>query len=213
MCKMNVVVNRVMLGNRELGWETWNGKNIEEYTSKQLQDMIRGGKDKVYGLCLGKDGELEADAEGFFTTSVMEHRHIGNYRPMDSESLVNMAYICYGTDKVEGKTVYKCISNKFEQVNLTDEQIKAYLTLGVLTGGARLKDGRIEVAKMENTDNKPVEPEVKEPVQEPVKPVAKEDKVETSDKKKEGKPDVSKKDDKKAVAPVAKTITTGKRGK
>ena len=36
MCKMNVVVNRVMLGNRELGWETWNGKNIEEYTSKQL---------------------------------------------------------------------------------------------------------------------------------------------------------------------------------
>ncbi|MBQ3794848.1 MAG: hypothetical protein IJS12_04125 [Lachnospiraceae bacterium] len=193
MCKMNVVVNRVMLGNRELGWETWNGKNIEEYTSKQLQDMIRGGKDKVYGLCLGKDGELEADAEGFFTTSVMEHRHIGNYRPMDSESLVNMAYICYGTDKVEGKTVYKCISNKFEQVNLTDEQIKAYLTLGVLTGGARLKDGRIEVAKVEVV--------VKKPEEKPVEPA-----------KDVNKPEV-KKDDKNAVTPVTKDTAKGKGGK
>ena len=26
MCKMNVVINKLVLGNRELGWECWNGK-------------------------------------------------------------------------------------------------------------------------------------------------------------------------------------------
>ena len=65
MCRVNFVINRLMLGNRELGWECFNGKGIEEYTSKQLLEMIRNGKDKVYGLCIGKDGELEPDKEGF----------------------------------------------------------------------------------------------------------------------------------------------------
>lgn len=65
---------------------------------------------------------------------------------------------------------------------------------------------------MENTDNKPAEPEVNEPVQELVKPVAKEDKVETPDKK-ESKADTSKNDDTKTTTSVAKTAATGKRGK
>lgn len=30
ICKMNVMVNRVMLGNRELGWEVWNGRCAEK---------------------------------------------------------------------------------------------------------------------------------------------------------------------------------------
>jgi len=148
MCRNNIVVNRLMLGNRELGWEVWNGKNVEEYTSKQLQDMIRNGKDKVYGLCVGADGELEADKEGFFTTSIMEHRHVGNYRAVDSDIPVNMAYICYGTCEAKGEVLYKCISNKFEQMQLSEEQLKAYLTLGILTGGARIKDGKIECVEV-----------------------------------------------------------------
>ena len=46
MCRVNVVVNRIMLGNRELGWEVWNGRSIDEYTSKQIENIIRAGNCK-----------------------------------------------------------------------------------------------------------------------------------------------------------------------
>ena len=49
MCRMNVVVNKLVLGNRELGFECWDGKQIAEFTAKQLKDMIRAGKQKVCG--------------------------------------------------------------------------------------------------------------------------------------------------------------------
>ena len=76
MCKMNVVINKLVLGNRELGWECWNGKEVAEYTSKQLKDIINGEKQKVCGLRVGKSGELELDKEGFFTSNMIVHSHI-----------------------------------------------------------------------------------------------------------------------------------------
>lgn len=207
MCKMNVVVNRVMLGSRELGWEVWNGRCIEEYTSRQLADMIRGGRDKVYGLRIGRSGELEADMENFFTTSIMEHRHTGNYRAMESERPVNMSYICWGVDNRDGEKAYKCISNKFEQSVLSEEEIKAYLTLGVLTGGARLKDGKVEAAVMEAGGRK-TEPECKEPV----KPMSKPGAADEKEKKQDAKPASPKKNEQKADTSAAKTALTVKGG-
>ncbi len=207
MCKMNVVVNRVMLGNRELGWEVWNGRCIEEYTSRQLTDMIMGGRDKVYGLRIGRSGELEADRENFFTTSIMEHRHIGNYRSMESESSVNMSYICWGVERRKGENVYKCISNKFEQAVLSEEEIKAYLALGVLTGGVRLKDGKVEAAVMETVDKK-AEPERKEPVKVMHETVA----GDAKGNKPDTKPEPSKKNEQKADTAAAKKAPAGKEG-
>lgn len=200
MCRVNFVINRLMLGNRELGWECFNGKGIEEYTSKQLLEMIRNGKDKVYGLCIGKDGELELDKEGFYVTSIMEHRHVGNYRPMDSDSSVNMSYICMGVDILDGNEVYNCISNKFESVLLSKEQIKAYMMLGVITAGVRIRNGEIEVAVIESAEKKE---EVKAPVvvtEAPQKDEAKkEDPQLVEVKKEEPKLMEVKKDEKKMV--------------
>ena len=177
MCKINVVLNRVMLGNRELGWEVWNGKEIEEYTSKQLESIIKAGKDKVCGLKLGGDGELEMDYEGFYTTNLMEHRHIGNYKAMNAESHINMNYVCVGRAENNGKKVYNCISNKFEQAEFSEEDIKSYIRLGVLGGGAKLDGDKVVVASLElpkKEETKAQEkPEVKSEEKPEVKPEVK----------------------------------------
>lgn len=43
MCRKLIVTNKLSLGNRELGWETYSLPKGEviEFTSKQLKDAIR----------------------------------------------------------------------------------------------------------------------------------------------------------------------------
>ena len=47
MCKMLVVVNQLRLGNRILGYSAWSGKEVMEFTEKQLKDIIRSRKSVV----------------------------------------------------------------------------------------------------------------------------------------------------------------------
>lgn len=151
MCKMRTVIRRELLGTREQGWCLWSGKDVMELTSKQIKDIIKAGKEKVCGLKLGKDGELELDKEGFFTVNVMEHRLCGNYQPMYSEdSMVNMMYTVIGCHDEKGKVVYDCISNRFEQAKLSEDEVKAYIKIGVISSGAKLNEtGEIVVASLQ----------------------------------------------------------------
>lgn len=167
MCRMNVVVNKLVLGNRELGFECWDGKQISEFTAKQLKDMIRAGKQKVCGLKIGANGELELDKEGFFTTNMMVHSHIGSYKSMEEEGMANLLYVCIGTHEEAGKVVYDCISSRFEQAKISESDMRAYLKIGIVSGGAKLDGDKIvvaslEVAKTEPKLTEPVKVEVKE---------------------------------------------------
>ena len=79
MCRKLVVMNKLSLGNRELGWEVWSlpKGEVVEFTSTQLKNLIKQGKDEVYGLKLGKNGfDLEFDKEGFFITNMMNKVHM-----------------------------------------------------------------------------------------------------------------------------------------
>ncbi len=149
MCKMNIVVNKLVLGNRELGWELWSGKEVMEYTSKQLKDMIKAGKQKVCGLKIGENDELELDKEGFFTTNMMVHSHIGSWKSMEEESMVNNIYVCIGSREEAGKVVYDCISSKFEQAEISESDMRAYLKIGIVSGGAKLDGEKIVLAGTE----------------------------------------------------------------
>ena len=146
MCKMLVVVNQLRLGNRILGYSAWSGKEVMEFTEKQLKDMIRSKKQKVCGLMLGANGELELDKDGFFTTDMTIHTHIGNWKSMNEESMVNNLYICIGSSKEQEKTVYHCISSRFEQAVFSESDMKAYLKIGIVCGGAKLDGENILVA-------------------------------------------------------------------
>lgn len=179
MCKMNIVVNKLVLGNRELGWELWSGKEVMEYTSKQIKDMIKAGKQKICGLKIGDNDELLLDKEGFFTTNMMVHSHIGSWKSMEEESMVNNLYVCIGSHEESGKVVYDCISSKFEQAKISENDMRAYLKIGIVSGGAKLDGEKIAVAstefekkeqipvtekKEENAKNDPVKTEPAKPV-------------------------------------------------
>lgn len=150
MCKMRVVVRREMLGAREQAFSVWNGKEVVEYIGNQIRGMIKSGQ-KVCGLAM-KDNELVPDAEGFFTTIIMEHRYCGNYAPMlESEGITaNVFYIVIGSHGEKGVTNFDCISTKFEQASFNESDVRAYIRLGIISGGARLgADDRIELASLE----------------------------------------------------------------
>ena len=150
MCKMKVAINKLMLGNRELGWELWDGKGVLEQTSRQIKDAIKNGE-RVYGLKLDKNEELTLDADGFFTTDLMLHSHIGNYKSMTSDAgVTNQVMVCVGSKTAGGKKVYDCISSRFEQIRVSEEEMKAYLKIGLVTSGAKLNGEEIVVASMES---------------------------------------------------------------
>lgn len=167
MCKMNIVVNKLVLGNRELGWELWSGKEVMEYTSKQIKDMIKAGKQKICGLKIGDNDELLLDKEGFFTTNMMVHSHIGSWKSMEEESMVNNLYVCIGSHEESGKVVYDCISSKFEQAKISENDMRAYLKIGIVSGGAKLDGEKIVLAGTE--PEKKVQVPVTEKKEEPVK--------------------------------------------
>lgn len=93
MCRKLIVTNKLSLGNRELGWETYSllkGELIE-FTSKQLKDAIRLGTDEVYGVKVSEEtGELVFD-EAFFTTNMMNKLHINTLIPIvEDDCLANL---------------------------------------------------------------------------------------------------------------------------
>ena len=150
MCTMRIVVVREMLGTRESGWSLFDGRQLMEKTSKEIKELIKSGK-KVCGLTLDKDGELVMDKEGFFCRNILEHRHCGNYKPMVEEDFsANLFYIVIGSHTENEKTVYDCISTRFERLKLTEEDVRAYLRVGVISAGCRLgADNKIELAPLE----------------------------------------------------------------
>jgi hypothetical protein len=150
-----------MLGNRELGWECWTGKEVMEYTSKQLKDIIKAGKQKVCGLKIGEDGELELDEQGFYCNNLTVHTHVASWHGMNEESMANLLYTCIGSHEEAGKTVYDCISSRWEQTTMTESDMRAYLRIGIVASGAKLDGEKIVVASTE-LEKKAEEPKVTE---------------------------------------------------
>lgn len=163
MCK--VVLRRELLGAREQGWSVWTGKDVQELTSKQIKEIIKMGKEKICGLKISEDGELELDKEGFYTTNIMEHRLCNNFQPMkEGDSMVNLMYVVIGSHEENGVILYDCISSRFEQTKFGADEVKAYIKIGVISSGARLnKNGEIEVASLEYVKEKPAETKLNEP--------------------------------------------------
>lgn len=183
MCRKLVVVNKLSLGSRELGWECFSfpKREVIELTTKQLKDAIKHGTDEVYGLVVNKDtDELEFDRERWFTTNMMNKLHINTLVPIEeSDSLANLYYIVVGTHKEENKQVYEVVSSRYEQAVFSEEKVRTLLDLKIISGGAKLEDGKIVVASMEKV--KPVETE-KKPEQKETKAAKAEAKPEKAEK-------------------------------
>lgn len=198
MCTMRIVVVREMLGTRETGWGLYDGRQLMEKTSKEIKDLIKSGK-KVCGLTLDKEGELVMDKEGFFCRNILEHRHCGNYKPMVEEDFsANLFYIVIGSHIENEKTVYDCISTRFERLKLTEEDVRAYLRVGVISAGCRLgEDNKIELAPLEYKGAEEVKIAELPKITEQLKPEIKQEEkkvepVKAEIKQEEKKPETSK---------------------
>ena len=160
MCRTRklVAINNLRLGTRELGWELYSlpKGEILEFTSKQLRDIIKAGrdgkgKDEVYGLKIGENGfDLVFDEE-FFTSNMMYKVHIGTLTPMaEMDCLVNLFYIVIGTHVQHGEVMYDVISSRFERTAFNEDKLRTLLEMGVISGGAKLdENGKIVVASLE----------------------------------------------------------------
>lgn len=97
-----------------------------------------------------KTGELVFD-EAFFTTNMMNKLHINTLVPMvEDDCLANLFYIVVGTHKVKQETLYDVISSRYERASFNAEKVKTLLEIKIISGGAKLGNGKIVVAPLEN---------------------------------------------------------------
>ncbi len=144
MCT-KIVINKLYLGNRELGYELFSDGEIVEMTEKQIISEIKNGKD-IRGLVIGDSGKLELDVAGFGMRNLMEKRHIGNYKPMiEDGGMVNMFVTVIGSKETENGVVYEGITNRFKRVDLDEALLVTYYNMGIINGGVILReDGTLE---------------------------------------------------------------------
>lgn len=150
MCRKIYITNELTLGQRPLGWEAWvlpKGE-IQEFTSKQLKDIIKQGNEEVYGLVVNKTtGELEADTEGFYVTNYMIKSHINSLVPKNPEDcLANLFYIVLGTHKEKNNILYDVVSSRYERTSFTEDKVKTLLEMRIISAGVRIVGDKLEIA-------------------------------------------------------------------
>ena len=141
------VVNREMLGQREIGFSLWDGNEVVELTRKQVEARMKVGI-KVLGFKITEDG-LDLDNEEFFAVNVMEHRSCGNYKPMISiDLLVKVFYVLVGVRKVKGLNVYDFITSTYARETLSEEDVINHLRMGIISAGVKLEDDKLIVSSL-----------------------------------------------------------------
>lgn len=102
---------------------------------------------------------------------------------LESENIVNMFYIVIDSHEEAGKTVYDCISTKYEQAAFSEEEIKIYLKMGIISAGAKLEGDKVLLPSAETKQAKPAkeekkpEPKQSEPAKNEKKPEQKQETV------------------------------------
>lgn len=141
MCTTKYVVNRLMLGNRELGWELWNEErgDVIEMTSNEIKKGLLKG-DPIYGLEIGADGELVLGSN-FFTRNMMEHRHIENFKPMFEDDARPVIYFIVLGKNEDGK--YDIITTRFKRTTFSEQHLRVVYSLGAVSAGMKMVDDKI----------------------------------------------------------------------
>lgn len=147
--KMLYAINRLDLGSkRTLGYELFDGKQYLEMTGKQIMDSIKSGE-IICGLKISEGGKsLELDREKFFTTNMMIHCHIDQYKPIiQGISAANIMYVIIDAYKENNEMVYCAISSRYERTSFNKSEVKMLLNMGLITGGIKqLGNGKLELA-------------------------------------------------------------------
>lgn len=188
MCMKLLVINKLYLGNRELGYELYDltGGEVIEMTAGQIKQAIKGGKN-ILGVKVSSENELIPDAEGYYMRNLMKKVHINKLEPLYEceSSIANMFYYVTGTVNRNSVKVYKVVNSRFGREEITGEKLKALYELGVMAGGVKVEQGKVTVSEYIEKEEPCKEKE--EPLEKEVK--QEKDKKETTEKAKPVKTD------------------------
>lgn len=165
MCKL-LVLNKLCLGNRELGYELidLNKMEVIEMTAGQIKSALKVGKE-ILGVKVSAGNELELDKEKYFMTNIMRKVHINKLEPVyESENtLANIFFYVVGVGVKDGKQNFNVVNSRFGRTKMTEEMIKAYYPIGVIAGGVQVVNDEIIISELIKPAGK-VEEKKSEPV-------------------------------------------------
>ncbi len=135
------LVNAESLGKRLIGYQIYHSdtKEIVGYTEKQVLRTLREGK-VIHGFILAED-EYALDGEGFHTTNIMMRTGMNNLKPLfELEYPMNQLYVVIKQIKQKGKNSFEVINSRYGRTVLSEEMIRTYLEMGIISGGVYLDD-------------------------------------------------------------------------
>lgn len=170
MCKL-VVINKLYLGNRELGYELMDLSKLEvvEMTAGQIKSALKAGKE-ILGVKVSAGNELVLDKENYYMSNIMKKVHINKLEPLyeAESSLANIFFYVVGVGVKDGKQYFNVVNSRFGRTKMTEEMIKAYYPIGVIAGGVKIENDKIIVSDLiKSADKKPEPEKVKTSVIEP----------------------------------------------
>lgn len=148
MCKKFTVNYVEALGTRRIGWQLWDGHQMQGMTDVQIRNLVRDGG-VVNGLVVTDEGQVVPDrdwchADGEASTVILEKSGINTFNPLDPDANL-MAAKSFMLIKVvrNGKeSVYHFLTNRWQIETMTEDKVRAVLTLmplgGVWLDGKRL---------------------------------------------------------------------------
>lgn len=150
MCKL-LLLNKICLGNRELGYELVDLNKLEviEMTAGQIKSALKAGKE-ILGVKVSAGNELELDKEKYFMTNIMRKVHINKLEPVyESENtLANIFFYVVGVGVKDGKQYFNVVNSRFGRTKMTEEMIKAYYPIGVIAGGVQVVNEEVIISEL-----------------------------------------------------------------
>lgn len=138
-----VLINRVNLGNRIVGYELFSkeGKEIVGKTEKQIRDSIKVGI-LVKGFKVEESGNLVIDER--FIKNLMIKTGIATFSSSNENSIVNLMYTVVG--KTEGNA-YEVVTSRFYNGLLPEDKIKTLYELGAVNGIEIDEKGNVQLVE------------------------------------------------------------------
>lgn len=148
MCK--IIINEVMLGKRNVGFECYDtqAEEIIGLTEKQIKDYIQLDN-SMLGCSIDENNNLKLD-EAFYK-NIMQKTGIATLTPkLNTGCIVNMVFTVIGKNENE----YAVISSRFWNGRMKEEKVKALYELGAVNGISIDNKGKVILYKEKQNSKK-----------------------------------------------------------
>lgn len=149
MCKKLTVNYVEVLGTRRIGWQLWDGCQMQGMTDAQIRSFVHSGG-VVNGLLVTDDEQVVPDP--VWGGVVLEKSGINTFKPLDAEAdlMATKSFMLVKVSRNGKESIYHFITNRWQIESMSEDKVRAILTLmpmgGIQLDGKRLAvHGNVEV--------------------------------------------------------------------